>query len=160
MKCIGGDDEMMDRRISRRRLLQMVTAGGLASWVATTGAAQAIDDSVLTEVSAFGLIDDAQFEQLKARREMSVIEIKGGQVQPADVHVGTATVVVFHNVDAEDQHFIYITPDPNNDLAARVLTGMITPGGRWAATFTNGEYPFHCATHADHTAEAGRIYVQ
>jgi plastocyanin len=88
-----------------------------------------------------------------------VIAIKDGRAEPSEIKATKNTVVVFENQDQGDSHFIYITPDPNNDLKARVLTGMIKPGTRWAASFTSGEYPFHCARHGNAKEEAGRIVV-
>lgn len=141
----------------RRNMITAVTALTLAWLVATP--ADAIDDSVLTEVHAFGFITDEQLKQFKARREVVVIAIKDGRAVPSEIKANTNTVVVFENQDQDDSHFLYVTPDPNNDLKARVLTGMIKPGTRWAATFTSGEYPFHCARHGNAKEERGRIVV-
>lgn len=128
------------------------------AWLAPMPAI-AIDDSVLTEVHAVGFITDEQLKQFRARREVVVIAIKDGRAEPSEIKATKNTVVVFENQDQGDSHFIYITPDPNNDLKARVLTGMIKPGTRWAASFTSGEYPFHCARHGNAKEEAGRIVV-
>ena len=151
---------MMDMRSGdkwRRNMLAASAALTLAWLVATP--AVAIDDSVLTEVHAVGFITDEQLKQFKARREVVVIAIKDGRAEPSKIKATKSTVVVFENQDKDDSHFIYITPDPNNDLQARVLTGMIKPGTRWAASFTSGEYPFHCARHGNAKEEAGRIVV-
>lgn len=141
----------------RKNIIAASAALALA-WLTATPAV-AIDDSVLTEVHAFGFITDAQLKQFQARREVVVIAIKDGRTQPSAIKVNTNTLVVFENQDKDEPHFLYITPDPNNDLQARVLTGMIKPGTRWAATFTSGEYPFHCARHANAKEESGRIVV-
>ena len=137
----------------------IAAAAVLASaWLAPMPAV-AIDDSVLTEVHAVGFITDEQLKQFKARREVIVIAIKDGHAEPSEIKATKSTVVVFENQDKDDSHFLYITPDPNNDLKARVLTGMIKPGTRWAASFTSGEYPFHCARHGSAKEESGRIVV-
>jgi hypothetical protein len=139
---------------------KMIAAAAILTltWVVVSPAV-AIDDSVLTEVEAFGLITDAQLKQFKARREVVVVTIKDGRAVPSEIKATRNTVVVFENQDEDDSHFLYFTPDPNNDLKARVLTGMIKPGIRWAASFTSGEYPFHCARHANAEEESGRIFV-
>lgn len=151
---------MMDMRSGdgwRRTMIAAAAALTLA-WLGATPAV-AIDDSVLTEVHAFGFITDEQLKQFKARREVVVIAIKDGRAVPSEIKANPNTVVVFENQDRDEPHFLYVTPDPNNDLKARVLTGMIKPGTRWAATFTSGEYPFHCARHGDAKEESGRIVV-
>lgn len=142
----------------RKTVLAVAAALTLACFAPTP--AVAIDDSVLTEVHAVGFITDEQLKQFKARREVVVITIKDGRAAPSEIKVNTNTVVVFENQDKDEPHFLYITPDPNNDLQARVLTGMIKPGTRWAASFTSGEYPFHCARHVDAKEERGRIVVE
>ena len=141
-----------------RRIMIAASAALALAWLGATPAA-AIDDSVLTEVHAFGFITDAQLKQFQARREVVIITIKDGRASPSQIKATTNTLVVFENQDKDEPHFLYITPDPNNDLQARVLTGMIKPGTRWAATFTSGEYPFHCARHANAKEESGRIVV-
>ena len=141
----------------RRNMIAAAAVMTLA-WLVPAPAV-AIDDSVLTEVHAVGFITDEQLKQFQARREVIVIAIKDGRATPSEIKATKSTVVVFENQDKDDSHFIYITPDPNNDLKARVLTGMIKPGTRWAATFTSGEYPFHCARHAAAKEESGRIVV-
>jgi len=138
--------------------LRLLAVIGFAACGLNVQASYAIDDSVLTEVNALGLINDKQFEQLKARREVVVIGIKDGETDTKEIRVTPNTVVVFENQEATEKHFIYLTPDPNNDLAANVLTEMIEPGGRWAASFTSGEYPFYCARHPDNEEEKGRIF--
>jgi plastocyanin len=151
---------MMDMRRGggwRRTVIALAAALTLACLVAKP--AVAIDDSVLTEVHAFGFVTDEQLKQFKARREVIVIAIKDGRAEPSEIKATTNTLVVFENQDQDEPHFLYVTPDPNNDLQARVLTGMIKPGTRWAATFTSGEYPFHCARHANAKEESGRIVV-
>lgn len=141
-----------------RRIMIVASAALTLSWFLAAPAA-AIDDSVLTEVEAFGFLSDAQLKQFKARREVIVVTIKDGYAQPSEIKASRSTVVVFENQDKDESHFLYFTPDPNNDLKARVLTGMIKPGTRWAASFTSGEYPFHCARHLDAKDERGRIVV-
>lgn len=141
-----------------RRTMIAAAAVLTLAWLGATPAV-AIDDSVLTEVEAFGFITDAQLKQFKARREVVVVTIKGGHAEPSTIKANRSTVVVFENQDKDEPHFLYFTPDPNNDLKARVLTGMIQPGARWAASFTSGEYPFHCARHTDAKGESGRIAV-
>lgn len=151
---------MMDMRSGNgwRRAMIAAAAAVTLAWLVATPAV-AIDDSVLTEVQAFGVITDAQMKQFQARREVVVVTIKGGRAEPSEIKANRNTVVVFENQDKDEPHFLYITPDPNNDLKARVLTGMIKPGTRWAASFTSGEYPFHCARHGDAKDERGRIVV-
>lgn len=142
-----------------RRYMIAAAAVLTMAWFTPMPAA-AIDDSVLTEVHAVGFITDEQFKQFKARREVIVITIKNGRAEPSEVKADTNTLIVFENQDKDEPHFLYVTPDPNNDLKARVLTGMIKPGTRWAASFTSGEYPFHCARHNDAKEERGRIVVE
>jgi hypothetical protein len=144
-----------DRRHRLRNIL--ICAAALLGLLAE--AATAIDDSVYTEINAFGLIDETQYKKIKARQDVVVIPIKDGRVGKPEVHVNTRTVVVFENQDKREEHFLYIEPDENNDLNAKALTEMIGPGVRWAATFTSGEYPFRCARHPDRKAESGRIFV-
>lgn len=141
-----------------RGMLIVASAALTLSWFVVSPAA-AIDDSVLTEVQAFGFLSDTQLKQFQARREVVVVTIKDGHAEPSEIKANRNTVVVFENQDKDDSHFLYFTPDPNNDLKARVLTGMIKPGTRWAASFTSGEYPFHCARHADAKDERGKIVV-
>jgi plastocyanin len=150
----------MDMRSGDVWRWNMIAAAAVlaSAWLAPMPAV-AIDDSVLTEVHAVGFITDEQLKQFKARREVIVIAIKDGHAEPSEIKATKSTVVVFENQDKDDSHFLYITPDPNNDLKARVLTGMIKPGTRWAASFTSGEYPFHCARHGNAKEEAGRIVV-
>lgn len=153
---------MMDMRRGddwRKAMLAVAAAVLTLAWLVPMPAV-AIDDSVLTEVHAVGFITDEQFKQFKARREVIVIAIKNGHAEPSEIKADTNTVIVFENQDKDEPHFLYITPDPNNDLQARVLTGMIKPGTRWAASFTSGEYPFHCARHGDAKEERGRIVVE
>ena len=151
---------MMGMRSGDKWLKNMIVVAAILilTWFVATPAV-AIDDSVLTEVEAFGFITDAQLKQFKARREVVVVMIKDGRAAPSEIKANRNTVVVFENQDKDDSHFLYFTPDPNNDLKARVLTGMIKPGTRWAASFTSGEYPFHCARHANAEEERGRIVV-
>lgn len=141
-----------------RKHMIVASAALTLSWFVASPAA-AIDDSVLTEVQAFGFITDAQLKQFQARREVVLVTIKDGRAAPSEIKATRNTVVVFENQDKDESHFLYFTPDPNNDLKARVLTGMIKPGVRWAASFTSGEYPFHCARHVDAKEERGRIVV-
>jgi plastocyanin len=149
--------EMFSRDDLRRKMI--ATAAILTLPWLVISPAVAIDDSVLTEVEAFGFITDAQLKQFKARREVVVVTIKDGRAAPSEIKATRNTVVVFENQDEDEPHFLYFTPDPNNDLKARVLTGLIKPGTRWAASFTSGEYPFHCARHAHAEEERGRIVV-
>lgn len=151
---------MTDMRRGDEWRWSMVAAAALLAlaWLVPAPAV-AIDDSVLTEVQSFGFITDAQLKQFKARREVVVIAIKDGRAEPSEIKATRSTVVVFENQDQDESHFLYFTPDPNNDLQARVLTGMMKPGTLWAASFTSGEYPFHCARHANAKEESGRIVV-
>jgi plastocyanin len=151
---------MTDMRRGDEWRWSMVAAAALLAlaWLVPAPAV-AIDDSVLTEVQSFGFITDAQLKQFKARREVVVIAIKDGRAEPSEIKATRSTVVVFENQDQDESHFLYFTPDPNNDLQARVLTGMMKPGTLWAASFTSGEYPFHCARHANAKEERGRIVV-
>lgn len=146
-------------RRRRRRLRELVVWGVAVLGGLLAQAASAIDDSVYTELNAFGLIDEAQYEKIKARQEVVVVPIKDGRVGAQEVRGNTRTVIVFENQDSEEKHFLYIEPDENNDLKAKALTEMIGPGARWAATFTSGEYPFRCARHPDRKDEGGKIYI-
>ncbi len=121
--------------------------------------AWAIDDSVYTELTTYGALTQEQLDGLSARRTVVEMAIRDGRLDPPEVHVTADTVVVFRNGDAEEKHFIYVTPGENNDLRSNALTKMIEPGEMWAASYTFGEYPFYCARHKDRDEERGLIVV-